>query len=90
MGKEVDLSKKTITEDKDGNALITGKLTSSVQPTDNNDLTTKLYVDNAIATSCITATETQTLTDDQKSTARSNIGAVGGKFENGILKLYLS
>lgn len=48
MGKEIDLSRKTITEDKNGNALITGKATASVQPTDNNDLTTKLYVDNAI------------------------------------------
>ena len=49
MGKEIDLSRKTITEDKDGNASISGKATVSAQPTDNNDLTTKKYVDDIAA-----------------------------------------
>lgn len=53
MGKEINLSKKTVTEDKNGNVLVTGKVTVSVQPTDNNDLTTKSYVDDAIAQASI-------------------------------------
>ena len=53
MGKKINLSKKTVTEDKNGNVSITSKVTVSVRPTDNNDLTTKLYVDNAIAQASI-------------------------------------
>ena len=46
MGKKIELSRKTITEDKDGNALVTGKVAVENSPTDNNDLTTKKYVDD--------------------------------------------
>ena len=44
------------TLDWNGNAWFAGKATVSVQPTNNNDLTTKLYVDQSIAQ----ANETQT------------------------------
>ena len=53
MGKEIDLSRKTVTEDKDGNALITGKVSTEGAIVDAKDLTTKEYVDNAIAKASI-------------------------------------
>ena len=53
MGKEIDLSRKTVTEDKDGNALITGKVSTEGAIVDAKDLTTKEYVDNAIAQASI-------------------------------------
>ena len=53
MGKEVNLSRKTITEDKDGNASITGKVSTEGAIVDAKDLTTKEYVDNAIAQASI-------------------------------------
>lgn len=46
------------TLDWDGNAWFAGKVTASVQPTDNNDLTTKEYVDNSIAEIVNSAPET--------------------------------
>ena len=49
MSKEIDLSRKTVTEDKDGNALITGKISTEGAIVDAKDLTTKEHVDNAIA-----------------------------------------
>lgn len=53
MGKEINLSRKTVTEDKDGNALITGKVSTEGAIVDAKDLTTKEYVDNAIAQASI-------------------------------------
>ena len=53
MGKKIELSRKTITEDKDGNALVTGKLAVENSPVDAKDLTNKEYVDNAIAKAAI-------------------------------------
>lgn len=53
MSKEIDLSRKTITEDENGNASITGKVSTEGAIVDAKDLTTKEYVDNAIAQASI-------------------------------------
>ena len=52
-GRSSDYRNNAHTLDWDGNAWFAGKVTASVQPTDNNDLTTKEYVDNAIAQASI-------------------------------------
>lgn len=53
MSKEIDLSRKTITEDENGNASITGKVITEGAIVGAKDLTTKEYVDNAIAQASI-------------------------------------
>ena len=46
MGKEIDLLRKTITEDKNGNAWFQGNVSIDGTPTNDNDLITKKYVDD--------------------------------------------
>jgi hypothetical protein len=48
-GSSIEERSNAHTLDWDGNAWFAGKATVSVQPTDNNDLTTKLYVDQSIS-----------------------------------------
>ena len=49
MGKEIDLLRKTITEDKNGNAWFQGNVSIDGTPTNDNDLITKKYVDNKLS-----------------------------------------
>ena len=51
MGKEIDLLRKTITEDKNGNAWFQGNVSIDGTPTNDNDLITKKYVDDQLNTS---------------------------------------
>lgn len=70
MGKEIDLSRKTITEDKDGNALITGKVSAEGAIVDAKDLTTKEYVDTQLDNKSfvyLTQAEYDALTEEEQN-----------------------
>lgn len=65
-------------------AMGNNKITGLGTPTDNADATTKKYVDDATANTVKYVA--QTLTDEQKTQARTNIGAGDGDYEHLINK----